>query len=101
MTSTPVVASLRARGAELVGEVEHHEDSYRLCPGRRLLLDALLRVDGGAASFTKKELEDLAGVGRQTPPSMLAIPLVSLRSSPSSGIRGSASQIDRLFLREP
>jgi len=22
---------LRARGAELVGEVEHYEDSYRLC----------------------------------------------------------------------
>ena len=29
--STPVVASLRARGAELVGEVERYEDSYRLC----------------------------------------------------------------------
>jgi catechol 2,3-dioxygenase-like lactoylglutathione lyase family enzyme len=26
-----VVASLRARGAELVGEVECYEDSYRLC----------------------------------------------------------------------
>jgi catechol 2,3-dioxygenase-like lactoylglutathione lyase family enzyme len=26
-----VVASLRARGAELVGEVEQYEDSYRLC----------------------------------------------------------------------
>jgi catechol 2,3-dioxygenase-like lactoylglutathione lyase family enzyme len=26
-----VVASLRARGAELVGEVERNEDSYRLC----------------------------------------------------------------------
>jgi catechol 2,3-dioxygenase-like lactoylglutathione lyase family enzyme len=26
-----VVASLRARGAELVGEVERYEDSYRLC----------------------------------------------------------------------
>jgi len=25
------VASLRARGAELVGEVERYEDSYRLC----------------------------------------------------------------------
>ena len=26
-----VVASLRAHGAELVGEVERYEDSYRLC----------------------------------------------------------------------
>jgi catechol 2,3-dioxygenase-like lactoylglutathione lyase family enzyme len=26
-----VVANLRARGAELVGEVERYEDSYRLC----------------------------------------------------------------------
>ena len=26
-----VVAGLRARGAELVGEVERYEDSYRLC----------------------------------------------------------------------
>jgi catechol 2,3-dioxygenase-like lactoylglutathione lyase family enzyme len=26
-----VVVSLRARGAELVGEVERYEDSYRLC----------------------------------------------------------------------
>jgi catechol 2,3-dioxygenase-like lactoylglutathione lyase family enzyme len=26
-----VVASLQARGAELVGEVERYEDSYRLC----------------------------------------------------------------------
>jgi hypothetical protein len=26
-----VVARLRARGAELVGEVEHYEDSHRLC----------------------------------------------------------------------
>jgi catechol 2,3-dioxygenase-like lactoylglutathione lyase family enzyme len=26
-----VVASLRARGAELVGEVENHEGIYRLC----------------------------------------------------------------------
>ena len=26
-----VVASLRARGAELVGEVERYQDSYRLC----------------------------------------------------------------------
>jgi catechol 2,3-dioxygenase-like lactoylglutathione lyase family enzyme len=26
-----VVASLRARDAELVGEVENYEDSYRLC----------------------------------------------------------------------
>ena len=26
-----VVASLRARGAELVGEIERYEDSYRLC----------------------------------------------------------------------
>jgi catechol 2,3-dioxygenase-like lactoylglutathione lyase family enzyme len=26
-----VVASLRAHGAELVGEVENYEDSYRLC----------------------------------------------------------------------
>jgi catechol 2,3-dioxygenase-like lactoylglutathione lyase family enzyme len=26
-----VVASLRARGAEFVGEVERYEDSYRLC----------------------------------------------------------------------
>ena len=26
-----VVASMRARGAELVGEVERYEDSYRLC----------------------------------------------------------------------
>ena len=26
-----VVASVRARGAELVGEVERYEDSYRLC----------------------------------------------------------------------
>ena len=26
-----VVASLRARGAALVGEVEQYEDSYRLC----------------------------------------------------------------------
>jgi catechol 2,3-dioxygenase-like lactoylglutathione lyase family enzyme len=26
-----VVAGLRARGAELVGELEHYEDSYRLC----------------------------------------------------------------------
>jgi catechol 2,3-dioxygenase-like lactoylglutathione lyase family enzyme len=26
-----VVASLRARGAELVGEVENYEDIYRLC----------------------------------------------------------------------
>ena len=26
-----VVASLRARGAELVGETERYEDSYRLC----------------------------------------------------------------------
>jgi len=26
-----VVASLRIRGAELVGEVERYEDSYRLC----------------------------------------------------------------------
>jgi hypothetical protein len=26
-----VVASLRARGAELVGEVERYGDSYRLC----------------------------------------------------------------------
>jgi len=26
-----VVASLRARGGELVGEVENYEDSYRLC----------------------------------------------------------------------
>ena len=26
-----VVASLRARGAELVGEMERYEDSYRLC----------------------------------------------------------------------
>src|SRR6266542_2854181 len=29
-----VVASLRARGAELVGEVERYEDSYRLCSAR-------------------------------------------------------------------
>ena len=26
-----VVASVRVRGAELVGEVERYEDSYRLC----------------------------------------------------------------------
>ena len=26
-----VVASLRAHGAELIGEVERYEDSYRLC----------------------------------------------------------------------
>ena len=26
-----VVAGLRARGAELVGEVERYKDSYRLC----------------------------------------------------------------------
>ena len=26
-----VVADLRARGAELVGELERYEDSYRLC----------------------------------------------------------------------
>jgi catechol 2,3-dioxygenase-like lactoylglutathione lyase family enzyme len=26
-----VVAGLRARGTELVGEVERYEDSYRLC----------------------------------------------------------------------
>jgi hypothetical protein len=26
-----VVASLRARGVELVGEVERYKDSYRLC----------------------------------------------------------------------
>ncbi len=26
-----LTASLRARGAELVGEVERYEDSYRLC----------------------------------------------------------------------
>jgi catechol 2,3-dioxygenase-like lactoylglutathione lyase family enzyme len=26
-----IVARLRARGAELVGEVERYEDSYRLC----------------------------------------------------------------------
>lgn len=26
-----VVTSVRARGAELVGEVERYEDSYRLC----------------------------------------------------------------------
>ena len=26
-----VVAGLRARGAELVGELERYEDSYRLC----------------------------------------------------------------------
>jgi catechol 2,3-dioxygenase-like lactoylglutathione lyase family enzyme len=30
-TSTPSFASLRARGAELVGEVERYEDRYRLC----------------------------------------------------------------------
>jgi catechol 2,3-dioxygenase-like lactoylglutathione lyase family enzyme len=29
--STTVVARLRARGEELVGEVERYEDSYRLC----------------------------------------------------------------------
>src|SRR5947208_474348 len=29
-----VVAGLRARGAELVGEVERYEDSYRLCYAR-------------------------------------------------------------------
>ena len=29
-----VVASLRARGAELVGEMERYEDSYRLCDVR-------------------------------------------------------------------
>jgi hypothetical protein len=26
-----VVAGLRARGAEFVGELEHYEDCYRLC----------------------------------------------------------------------
>jgi 4-hydroxyphenylpyruvate dioxygenase-like putative hemolysin len=30
-----IVASLRARGAELVGEMERYEDSYRLCYVRR------------------------------------------------------------------
>ncbi len=29
-----VVADLRARGAELVGELERYEDSYRLCSVR-------------------------------------------------------------------
>ena len=29
-----VVSGLRARGAELVGEPERYEDSYRLCYGR-------------------------------------------------------------------
>ena len=29
--SDAVVASVRARGAELVGEVENYEDIYRLC----------------------------------------------------------------------
>jgi hypothetical protein len=29
-----VVAGLRARGAELVGELESYKDSYRLCPVR-------------------------------------------------------------------
>jgi catechol 2,3-dioxygenase-like lactoylglutathione lyase family enzyme len=29
-----VVAGLRARGAELVGELERYEDSYRLCDVR-------------------------------------------------------------------
>ena len=30
-TSTPSSPGLRARGAELVGEMERYEDSYRLC----------------------------------------------------------------------
>ena len=30
-SSDAVVAGLRARGAELVGDVERYEDSYRLC----------------------------------------------------------------------
>jgi 4-hydroxyphenylpyruvate dioxygenase-like putative hemolysin len=30
-----VVAGLRARGAELVGELERYEDSYRFCYVRR------------------------------------------------------------------
>ena len=30
-SSYAVVADLRARGAELVGELERYEDSYRLC----------------------------------------------------------------------
>ncbi len=30
-----VVAGLRARGAELVGELERYEDSYRPCYARR------------------------------------------------------------------
>ena len=30
-SKTSVVADLRARGAELVGELERYEDSYRLC----------------------------------------------------------------------
>jgi catechol 2,3-dioxygenase-like lactoylglutathione lyase family enzyme len=38
-----VVAGLRARGAELVGELERYEDSYRLCylRGRRIAVLAL------------------------------------------------------------
>jgi catechol 2,3-dioxygenase-like lactoylglutathione lyase family enzyme len=30
-TSTPSLPALRARGAELVGELERYKDSYRLC----------------------------------------------------------------------
>src|SRR6266516_4614598 len=65
-----VVASLRARGAALVGEVEQYEDSYRLCyvrgpegiivelaeqdrrraPAGRLRMDSLLPGSWGAES---------------------------------------------------
>ncbi|WP_326639930.1 hypothetical protein OG884_34745 [Streptosporangium sp. NBC_01755] len=31
MDHVGIVADLRARGAELVGELERYEDSYRLC----------------------------------------------------------------------
>jgi hypothetical protein len=49
-----VVAGLRARGAELVGELERYEDSYRLCyvrgpEGIIIELEGLylLHIDGG------------------------------------------------------
>jgi len=42
-----VVASVRARGAELVGEVENYEDSYRLCYVRgpeRIIVELAERI---------------------------------------------------------
>jgi hypothetical protein len=53
-----VVASLRARGAELVGEVERYEDSYRLCYVRGP--EGIHRRAGGADRLR-------APAGRQPP----------------------------------